>query len=72
MLLSFQPIDCRPSRSISVYSGPFAPDFAPGFAPDNSVRSDRALTGARYARRTTGWAGSMDIELQSKSIRVDK
>src|SRR6266581_3339801 len=33
-LLSFQPIDCRPSRSTSAYSGPFAPDFAPGFAPE--------------------------------------
>jgi hypothetical protein len=51
-LLSFQPIDCRPFRSISVYSGPFAPDFAPGFAPDwihaavtwiLPVRPDRGL-----------------------------
>jgi hypothetical protein len=33
-LLSFQPFDCRPLESISVSSGPFAPDFAPGFAPD--------------------------------------
>jgi hypothetical protein len=33
-LLSFQPVDCRLFRSISAYSGLFAPDFAPGFAPE--------------------------------------
>ena len=32
-LLSFQPLDCRPFRSVSVCLGPFAPDFAPGLPP---------------------------------------
>jgi len=47
-LLSFQPVGCRPFRSILAYSGPFAPGFAPDFGFTSPywilpVRSDRGL-----------------------------
>jgi hypothetical protein len=69
-LLSFQPFDCRPFRSISAYSGPFAPDFARGFAPGKSARRDLGLSWVRYALSPTVRARTLDLEFETEPIRV--
>ena len=71
-LLSFQPFDCRPFRSISAYSGPFAPDFAPGFAPGNLAQRQSSLSWSRCVLPRALTRRTLDIQLEAEPIRIRK